>query len=133
MINPIGSDELKPLFVYDSDAHDHLTHEAESLPSIIISSGAAGNAVMMGAGYFTPLTGFMNLADGISCAENMKTMSGQFFPVPVLNLVQDVSAVKDAKRIALRDPNVEGHPVISAISSSETSSMASTSWMAMTR
>ncbi|NNJ94636.1 MAG: sulfate adenylyltransferase [Halobacteria archaeon] len=112
MINPIGSAELKPLFVYDSEEHDHLTHEAESLPSIIISSGAAGNAVMMGAGYFTPLTGFMSLADGISCAETMQMTSGQFFPVPVLNLVQDVSAIKDAKRIALRDPNVEGHPVI---------------------
>jgi sulfate adenylyltransferase len=112
MINPIGSDELKPLFVYDSDEHDRLTHEAESLPSIVISSGAAGNAVMMGAGYFTPLPGFMSLADGISCAENMQTTAGQFFPVPVLNLVQDISAVKDARRIALRDPNVEGHPVI---------------------
>ena len=67
---------------------------------------------MMGAGYFTPLTGFMNLADGISCAENMQTTDGRFFPVPVLNLVQDASAIKGAKRIALRDPNVEGHPVI---------------------
>jgi len=112
MINPVGSDELKPLFVYDSDEHARLTHEAEGLPSIMISSGAAGNAVMMGAGYFTPLTGYMSLAEGISCASNMKTTDGRFFPVPVLNLVQDVSAIKDAKRIALRDPNVEGNPVI---------------------
>ena len=112
MINPVGSKELTPLFVYDSDERDRLSHEAENLPSIMISSGAAGNAVMMGAGYFTPLTGFMNLADGISCAENMETTDGRFFPVPVLNLVQDASAIKGAKRIALRDPNVEGHPVI---------------------
>ena len=112
MINPVGSKELTPLFVYDSDERDRLSHEAENLPSIMISSGAAGNAVMMGAGYFTPLTGFMNLADGISCAENMQTTDGRFFPVPVLNLVQDASAIKSAKRIALRDPNVEGHPVI---------------------
>ena len=112
MIKPIGSDTLKPLFVYDSDQHDALMHEAESLPSVVISSGAAGNAVMMGGGYFTPLTGFMNVADAVSCAENMRTTSGQFFPVPVLNLVPDVAAIKDAKRIALRDPNVEGQPVI---------------------
>ena len=112
MINPVGSKELTPLFVYDSDERDRLSHEAENLPSIMISSGAAGNAVMMGAGYFTPLTGFMSLADGISCAENMQTTDGRFFPVPVLNLVQDTSAIKGAKRIALRDPNVEGHPVI---------------------
>ena len=112
MIKPIGSDELKPLFVYDSKEHGRLTHEAESLPSIMISSASSGNAAMMGGGYFTPLSGFMNLADAISCAENMKMTTGEFFPVPVLNLVQDVSAVKDARRIALRDPNVEGHPVI---------------------
>ena len=112
MIKPIGSDELKPLFVYDSEEHSRLTKEAESLPSVMISSAAAGNAVMMGGGYFTPLTGFMSLADGLGCAENMKTTSGQFFPVPILNLVEDVSDIKDAKRIALRDPNVEGNPVI---------------------
>ena len=112
MIKPIGSDTLKPLFVYDSDKHDALMHEAESLPSIVISSAAAGNAVMMGGGYFTPLTGYMNVADAVSCAESMRTTSGQFFPVPVLNLVEDVSAIKDAGRIALRDPNVEGQPVI---------------------
>lgn len=112
MIKPIGSDTLKPLFVYDSDKHDALMHEAESLPSVVISSAAAGNAVMMGGGYFTPLTGFMNVADAVGCAESMKTTSGQFFPVPILNLVEDVSAIKDAKRIALRDPNVEGQPII---------------------
>ncbi|HEB99403.1 MAG TPA: sulfate adenylyltransferase [Thiotrichales bacterium] len=112
MIRPIGADELKPLFVYDPDQHDALMKEAESLPSIVISSAAAGNAVMMGGGYFTPLTGYMNVADAVSVAESMKTTSGLFFPVPVLNLVEDVSAIKDAKRIALRDPNVEGNPVI---------------------
>ena len=67
---------------------------------------------MMGGGYFTPLTGFMNVADAMGCAENMKTTDGKFFPVPVLNLVEDVAAIKDAKRIALRDPNMEGNPVI---------------------
>ncbi|HSH28877.1 MAG TPA: sulfate adenylyltransferase [Thiohalobacter sp.] len=112
MIKPIGSDTLKPLFVYDSDKHDALMHEAESLPSIVVSSAAAGNAVMMGGGYFTPLTGYMNVADAVSCAESMKTSAGRFFPVPILNLVEDISAIKDAKRIALRDPNVEGQPVI---------------------
>jgi sulfate adenylyltransferase len=112
MIKPVGADELMPLFVYDSNEHHALEKEAETLPSIMISSAAAGNAVMMGGGYFTPLTGFMNVADAMGCAENMKTTDGKFFPVPVLNLVEDISAIKDAKRIALRDPNMEGNPVI---------------------
>jgi sulfate adenylyltransferase len=112
MIKPVGADELMPLFVYDPNEHHTLEKEAETLPSIMISSAAAGNAVMMGGGYFTPLTGFMNVADAMGCAENMKTTDGKFFPVPVLNLVEDISAIKDAKRIALRDPNMEGNPVI---------------------
>ncbi len=112
MIKPIGADELKPLFVYDTDEHAALTKEAEGLPSVVISSAAAGNAVMMGGGYFTPLTGYMNVADAMGCAENMKTTDGKFFPVPVLNLVEDASEVQGAARIALRDPNVDGNPVI---------------------
>ncbi len=112
MIKPIGATELKPLFVYDTTEHAALTKEAATLPSILISSQAAGNAVMMGGGYFTPLTGFMNVADAVSIAETMKTTSGQFFPVPVLNLVESIDAIKGAERIALRDPNVSGNPVI---------------------
>ncbi|MDQ7074651.1 MAG: sulfate adenylyltransferase [Gammaproteobacteria bacterium] len=112
MIKPHGSDSLNPLFVYDTAQHDALSKEAESLPSVMISSAAAGNAVMMAGGYFNPLTGFMNVADAMSCAEKMFTTSGLFFPVPVLNLVENADAVKGATRIALRDPNVEGNPVL---------------------
>ena len=47
--------------------------EAEGLPSVVVCSAAAANAVMMGGGYFNPLTGYMNAADAMSVAENMKT------------------------------------------------------------
>ncbi|MET0089055.1 MAG: sulfate adenylyltransferase [Candidatus Thiodiazotropha sp.] len=112
MINPVGSAELKPLFVYDPDTHHKLSHEAESLPSVMISSQAAGNAVMMGSGYFNPLKGFMNVADAMGAAEKMTLTDGSFFPVPVMCLVENTDAIGDAKRIALRDPNVEGNPVL---------------------
>jgi sulfate adenylyltransferase len=115
MIKPVGSDELQPRFVYDAAAHEKLSHEAESLPSIMISSQAAGNAVMMGAGYFNPLQGFMNVADAMGAAENMTLNDGSFFPVPVMCLVDSTDAIGDAKRIALRDPNVEGNPVLAVM------------------
>jgi len=115
MIKPHGSDKLNPLFVYDSKAHEALAHEAENLPSLMLNSAAAANAVMLGAGYFNPLTGYMNLADAISVAETMKTTEGLFWPVPVLNLTNNVEAIKGAKRIALRDPNVEGHPILAVM------------------
>jgi len=112
MINPIGSDTLNPLYV-DDDAHSGaLIEEGDKLPSLLVSSATSANAVMFAGGYFNPLTGYMNLADALSVAQHMKTTSGQFFPVPVLNLVESSESIGNAERIALRDPNVEGNPVI---------------------
>ena len=115
MIKPLGSNALKPLFVYDPDRHHELIHEAESLPSVTISSQAAGNAVMMGGGYFNPLEGFMSVEDAMSCANNMKMSDGSFFPVPILCLLSNLNGIKDARRIALRDPNMEGEPVLAVM------------------
>lgn len=112
MIKPHGSETLNPLFVEDAEKRARLIAEAANLPSITICSAAAGNAVMMGSGYFNPLTGYMNKADALAVAKDMHTSKGLFWPTPVLNMVEDASAIKDAKRIALRDPNVEGNPVL---------------------
>lgn len=112
MIKPHGANELTPLFVYDTEKHHALNAEAETLPSITVSSAAAANAVMLGAGYFTPLKGYMNLADSLSVAEKLHTADGLFWPVPVVNLLPDAQGVEAGARIALRDPNVEGNPVL---------------------
>ncbi|EIJ35354.1 sulfate adenylyltransferase [Thiothrix nivea] len=112
MIKPHGSDELNPLFVYDSAENEALQKEAEDLVSIVVSSATAANAVMLGGGYFNPLTGYMNKADALSVADNMHTTSGLFWPTPVLNLVNDAGSIKAGDRIALKDPNVEGNPVL---------------------
>ena len=112
MIKPHGSDTLNSLLVTDADQLQQLRNEAESLPSLLLNSAAAANAVMMGAGYFNPLTGYMNLADSLSVAETLHTVDGLFWPVPVVNLVKDASAIEGAGRIALRDPNTEGNPVM---------------------
>jgi len=112
MIKPLGSDKLMPLYVADDAKRAALIKEAVTLPSILVSSAAAANAVMLGGGYFTPITGYMNVADAMSVAEKMRTTSGQFWPTPILNVVEDASAIKGAKRIALKDPNVAGNPVI---------------------
>lgn len=54
LIEPHGGGNLKPLFVMDEAQRADLAKEALTLPSIVISSAAAGNAVMLGGGYFTP-------------------------------------------------------------------------------
>lgn len=112
MINPHGASELKPLYVEDPKGREKLLQEAEALPKLLLNSAAAANAVMLGAGYFTPLPGYMNAADALSVAETMHTTGGLFWPVPVINRTDDISAIENARRIALLDPNVEGHPVI---------------------
>lgn len=130
MIKPHGSDELNPLYVADTAQREALIAEAASLPSLLLNSAAAANAVMLGGGYFNPLTGYMNLADSLSVADSMRTASGLFFPVPIVNLTDE--AVSAGSRIALRDPNVEGHPVLAimdvqaveAVSDDQISSMA---------
>jgi sulfate adenylyltransferase len=112
LIKPHGSDELNPLYVSDDAKRAELEKEAAGLPSIVVCSAAAANAVMLASGYFNPLKGYMNLENALSVAEKMQTADGLFWPVPIVNMVKDASAVKDAKRIALKDPNVEGNPVI---------------------
>jgi len=111
MIKPHGSTELHPLYVADETRRAALLQEAEQLPSLLLNSAAAANAVMLGAGYFNPLDGYMNLADTLSVAAKLQTVDGLFWPVPIVNLTQS-SAVVAGSRIALRDPNVEGHPVL---------------------
>jgi sulfate adenylyltransferase len=112
LIKPHGSDTLNPLYVADAKERARLVKEAETLPSIVVSSQAATNAVMLGSGYFNPLKGFMGLKESLKVAEKMQTNDGLFWPVPIVNVVNDAGPVKGAKRIALKDPNVAGNPVI---------------------
>lgn len=112
MIKPHGSAQLTPLYVDDAKRRSELEEEAKSLPKMLVNSAAASNAVMLGAGYFTPLTGYMDKADALSVANNMHTSSGLFWPTPVLNLCKDASGISINSRIALLDPNVDGNPVV---------------------
>ncbi len=112
MIRPHGSDMLNPLFVENAARRFDLCREAETLPALLLNSAAAANAVMLGAGYFNPLSGYMDLADALQVAETMHTTAGLFWPVPCLNLTSDAGAIKVGGRIGLRDPNVDGHPLL---------------------
>ncbi len=112
LIKPHGGGNLKPLYVMDDKQRADLAEEALHLHSINVCSAAAGNAVMLGAGYFTPLAGYMNKADALGVAKEMKTADGLFWPTPVLNMVDHEVNLQPGDRIALRDPNVAGDPVL---------------------
>ena len=115
MIKPYGSEILTPLYVKEVSRRKFLLDEAEKIPSVVISSASAANAVMLGGGYFNPLRGYMNLADVLSVAERMQMHSGLLWPTPVINLLKGdlvSEEIKSAGKITLRDPNIEGNPVI---------------------
>lgn len=113
---PHGADTLKPLYVDDPHLRGELEREAANLPALTISSAAAANAVMLAAGYFTPLTGFVDKNNALSVAQTMHTSDGLFWPTPVLNLVESAGSIMAGDRIALRDPNVAGETAIAMTS-----------------
>ena len=131
LIKPHGAEALTPRIVSDQRKLQ-LEGEALSLPSITVSSAAAANAVMLGAGYFTPLTGFMNRDDAMSVASELKTTEGLFWPVPVLNMVAEFAG-KVGDRIALRDPNVDGNPVLAVMDVTGIDSLSDDDMSLMTR
>ena len=113
MIPPYGGQPLTPLCVSDAREIEALREEAARLPSLLLNSAAAANAVMLGAGYFSPLPGYMNISDALSVADDWHTRDALFWPVPCLNLcsAEAAAALGGAERIALRDPNRPGQPV----------------------
>jgi sulfate adenylyltransferase len=124
MIKPHGADELNPLYVEDPDEMRALLEYARNLDSVLLSSAGAANAVMLGGGYFTPLTGYMNKSDALSVARTMRTTAGLFWPTPILCLVDSEEVFSPGQSIALNDPNVEGNPVLAVMKIAEIETMS---------
>ena len=113
LVAPHGSDILKPLIIKDKSEKDNVITQSKKLHQLKLNSAAAANAVILAAGYFTPLEGYMNKKDALSVSENMVTTNGLFWPVPIINLTkEDITGVSVGDEIALLDPNVEGNPVL---------------------
>ena len=93
MIKPHGSEKLNPLLVSDANRNKELQEEGATLPSLLLNSTAAANAMMLGAGYFNPLTGYMNLEETISVSKNLHMKNGLFWPIPIINITKDISGL----------------------------------------
>ena len=112
MIKPHGSNELMPKIVSTEEEKIALLDAAQSMKKITVNSAAAANLVMLGAGYFTPLDGFMEKKDVIAVANKMQLDDGLFWPTPVVNLTNQELEITVGESIALIDPNVEGEQII---------------------
>ncbi len=117
MISPHGAAQLHPLFIADPRLRKQQADAALTLPCVTLSSAGAANAVMLGAGYFTPLSGFMNKSEAFKVAKTMHTGDGLLWPTPVICLVNSAinSEVKTNSVIALKDPNVDGNPILATM------------------
>lgn len=115
MIKPHGSTQLNSLYIEDATERAAQLKRAETLPSLLLNSAAAANAVMLGAGYFNPLSGYMSLDDALSVAESMHTTAGFFWPIPILNLTHAADGIKVGDEVALRDPNQANHPIMATL------------------
>ena len=112
MIKPHGSEELTPKIVNTDEEKESLLKAAESMKKLKVTSAAAANLVMLGAGYFTPLDGFMNKDDLLSVADNMFLKSGLFWPTPVVNISNQEIKFEEGEEIAIIDPNVDGEKIL---------------------
>ncbi len=113
MVNAFGGGKLFSCKENDENSHSNFSvSEASVSNSVVVSSSAAANLVMLGAGYFCPLTGFHNKDDALSICEDMRMQNGQFWPVPVLNLLRTHEGISEGDVVALKDPNVEDCPIL---------------------
>ncbi len=133
LVDPHGSKTLKPLIIKDNSEKKDIISNSEHMFKLKLNSAAAANAVMLGAGYFTPLEGYMNKSNAMSVSQTMLTSDGLFWPVPIINLTkEDIAGVKLGDEIALLDPNIDGNPILAVqhveaiehMSDEELSSMA---------
>jgi sulfate adenylyltransferase len=104
LVNPHGSDELKPLLLHGAALAEE-QKRAATLPQVRISSREAGDLVMLGIGGFTPLDGFMTRADWEGVCDGMKTVSGLFWPIPITLSTDKATAdgIKTGTDVALVD------------------------------
>ena len=93
LILPHGSNELKTLYIDDELARASMLSAAAEMRTLEISSAAAANAVMLAAGYFNPLTGYMNKEEALRVSTEMLTLDNLFWPVPIVNLTTDANAL----------------------------------------
>jgi len=101
LVNPHGSDTLKPLLLSGQALADE-KKRAAGLPKVKMSSRETGDVIMMGIGGFTPLTGFMTKADWQGVCDGMKMASGLFWPIPI-TLSTDDESIKEGADVALID------------------------------
>ncbi|VBB69488.1 Sulfate adenylyltransferase, dissimilatory-type [invertebrate metagenome] len=104
LVKPHGGSELKPLLVPAVERAEELKRAA-SLKKVPMTSRETSDVIMMAMGAYTPLEGFMGLADWEGVSAHMKMTDDLFWPIPItLSASKEVAAtIGDGEEIALLD------------------------------
>jgi sulfate adenylyltransferase len=105
LVRPHGKDKvLTPLLLEGKELVAE-QKRAQSLKKFTITSRETGDAIMLGIGGFTPLTGFMGKADWKGVCTDMKMADGTFWPIPVTVSVtqDDAKGIQEGQEITLVD------------------------------
>ena len=115
LIKPYGSDELLAPF---NEIGVNLA-DVEQMPKFLLNDSAIANVVMLGSGYFNPLQGFMNKTEAISVCDELRTLNGLFWPIPVLNITREMPDFKIGEKVALLDSSQDHNPCIAIMNISD--------------
>lgn len=115
LIKPYGSDELLTLF---NEIGVNLA-DVEQMPKFLLNDSAIANVVMLGSGYFNPLQGFMNKTEALSVCDELRTLNGLFWPIPVLNITREMPDFKIGEKVALLDSSQDHNPCIAIMNISD--------------
>ncbi len=115
LIKPYGSDELLAPF---NEIGVNLA-DVEQIPKFLLNDSAIANVVMLGSGYFNPLQGFMDKTEAISVCDELRTLNGLFWPIPVLNITREMPDFKIGEKVALLDSSQDHNPCIAIMNISD--------------
>ena len=115
LIKPYGSDELLTPF---KGIGVNLA-DVEQMPKFLLNDSAIANVVMLGSGYFNPLQGFMNNTEALSVCDELRTLNGLFWPIPVLNITREMPDFKIGEKVALLDSSQDHNPCIAIMNISD--------------
>lgn len=115
LIKPYGSDELLAPF---NEISVNLA-DVEQIPKFLLNDSAIANVVMLGSGYFNPLQGFMNKTEALSVCDELRTLNGLFWPIPVLNITREMPDFKIGEKVALLDSSQDHNPCIAIMNISD--------------
>ncbi len=115
LIKPYGSDELLSPF---NEIGVNLA-DVEQMQKFLLNDSAIANVIMLGSGYFNPLQGFMNKTEALSVCDELRTLNGLFWPIPVLNITREMPDFKIGEKVALLDSSQYHNPCIAIMNISD--------------